>query len=266
MDPWLLGIAFFLLQSRLLAFLITVPIFGAPAVPAQFKLVLGAFLAAVLVASAPVEATARLRELGISATALDYRLLVLLVQELAIGLLLALVVTFILAAFQLAGFLQGYQMGFTIANVVDPLTQEQASIVGQALFFMGMLVFLAMDAHHLLLRGLVESVRLVPPGTFAYGGPAVALLLDLAQGTMLAALQIALPVVGTVLLVDLGLGVMARAVPQMNVFMVGLPLKASVGLFILVLSFGATGAVMELYMTQALDRWWWRLLPLLSGA
>lgn len=264
MDIALLGLTFFLLFTRYTAFLVSVPLFGAPAVPAQWKLVLGAFLAATTLLAAPVTLPQTVAASGLSVTGLDYRFLAMLISETALGLLLSLVVTFIFGAFQLAGFLQGFQMGYTVANVVDPLSQEQVSVLGQLLFFMGMLIFLAMDGHHLALRGLVESVRVVPPGSLALTGPAVDLLVRMLQGTFVAGLQIALPVVGTIFLVDLGLGVMARAVPQMNVFMVGLPLKASVGLIILILSFVMTGAIMELYMQQALDDWYWGLLPLLT--
>lgn len=266
MDLALFGLTFFLLFTRFTSFLVSVPLFGAPSVPAQWKIVLGAFLAGVTLLAAPVSTAQALIDAGVTAGAgLDYRFLLMLITETAMGLLLSLVVTTIFSAFQFAGFLQGFQMGYTVANVVDPLSQDQVSVLGQFLFFLGMLIFFAMDGHHLMLRGLVESVRIVPPGTMALTGPAVEVLILMMQSTMTAGFQIALPVIGTIFLVDLGLGVMARAVPNMNVFMVGLPLKAAVGMIIILISFSLTGAVMEMYLNTALDRWYWDLLPLLRS-
>jgi len=266
LDIALLGMTFFLLFTRFTSFLVSVPLFGAPAVPVQWKIVLGAFLAGTTLLAAPLTIPNALLAAGISPSAgLDYNFLLMLITETAMGLLLSLVVTTIFSAFQFAGFMQGFQMGYTVANVVDPLSQDQVSVLGQFLFFMGMLIFLAMDGHHLALQGLVESVRIVPPGTMALTGPAVEVLIRMLQATMIAGMQIALPVIGTIFLVDLGLGVMARAVPNMNVFMVGLPLKAAVGMIIILISFSLTGAVMEMYLNTALDRWYWDLLPLLRG-
>ncbi|HYE77658.1 MAG TPA: flagellar biosynthetic protein FliR [bacterium] len=260
MDPTPLLQAFFLLFIRFSSFFAAVPVLGAQTVPVQYKIALAAFLAGTTLAAAPV----LVPQLGATGPGLNYQYLGLIVSEIALGLLLALVVTGFFTAFQLAGYLMGFQMGFTMANVVDPVNQDQVSVLGQVLFFLALLAFLAIDGHHLLIRGMVDSVRLVPPGSLALSGPSVLMLVQLMQGIFWAGMQFSLPVVGTLFVVDVGLGVIARTVPQMNVFMVGLPLKAGVGLLVMVLSFGATSAVMELYMADALADWM-RLMPLLKG-
>lgn len=260
MDPTPLIQAFFLLFIRFSSFLATVPVLGAATVPVQHKLALSAFLAATTLAAAPL----LIPQLGSlsGGGGLNYTFLGLMISEIALGLLLSLVVTGFFSTFQLAGYLMGFQMGFTMANVIDPLNQEQVSVVGQLLFFLALLAFLALDGHHVLLRGLVDSVRIIPPGTLALNGPTTLYMVQLMQGLFLAALQFSLPVVGTLFVVDVGLGVLARTVPQMNIFMVGLPLKAGVGMLIMVLSFTATAAIMELYLGDALADWM-RLMPLL---
>ncbi|MEO7992846.1 MAG: flagellar biosynthetic protein FliR [bacterium] len=254
-------LAFILLFMRFTAFTTTVPLIGAQHVPPHVQIGLAAFLAAVSLAANPTIATSLVAH-GVGAHGLDFQFLGLVIAELAIGLLLSLVVTAWFTTMQLAGFLQGFQMGFTIANVVDPISQQQASIFGQLHFFIALLVFLAVDGHLLILRGMVESVRLIPPGELALTGPTVEVMVRLMQGIFWGGLQFALPVIGTILVIDLGLGVIARTVPQMNVFMVGLPLKAAVGLLILMLSFGATSSIYGFFLRQGIDQWM-RLMPLL---
>ncbi len=152
------------------------------------------------------------------------------------GLLVALLAMILFYAIQVAGSFIDMNMGFMIANVVDPQTGAQSPLVGTYLYTFAILFLLLVDGHHLLLDGVFYSYQFVPIDQLLLplGDESIVQYVVTTFSSMFViAFQMAFPIVGSIFLVDIALGMVSRAVPQMNVFVVGLPLKILVGLLLL---------------------------------
>jgi flagellar biosynthesis protein FliR len=164
-------------------------------------------------------------------------LMLMLLGELVIGLVLGLVVMFLFAAVQTGGQLIGFQMGFAMINVVDPLTGVSETVTSHFLYMVTLLVFLSLNGHLHMLKGLSMSFELVPPGTLIVNPTVAQGIIAFSAKLFVLAIKIASPVMVALFLVDLALALVAKAAPQMNVLFVGFPLKVSVGFLFLGLVF-----------------------------
>lgn len=181
----------------------------------------------------------------------------LCLAELAVGLALGFVAATLLEAMRLAGELLDLHIGLRAAELFDPATGVGAGLLGTACHLLAIVLLLALNGHHWLLRGLAASFGIVPVGT-ATLPLALAGLVDHLGATVFAmALRIAAPVMAALLLADLAFGLVARAVPQINVFLVGIPAKLALGLTVTALSvplFGHHLAGLTRLMAEAADR------------
>ncbi len=157
----------------------------------------------------------------------------MLAGELLLGMVLMLVVRFLFAAVQTGGQIIGFQMGFSMINVIDPLTGQQVVVTSHFLYMTTLLTFLALNGHLYLLQGLADSFALVPPGGILLGPALGQGLLRLAAGMFTLGVKIAAPVMAALFLVDLALALIGRAAPQMHVLILGFPIKIAVGFFFL---------------------------------
>lgn len=164
-----------------------------------------------------------------------------IISELLLGILLSLTAQLLFAAIQLAGQLIDTQMGFGIMNVVDPLSGTQAPLLGNFKYILAMLVFLQVDGHHLFLKALYDSYQANPIGGFGISGSIMEMLLRFFGEVFVTGLKLSLPIVGSLLITDMIMGIMSRTVPQMNIFMVGMPGK-------IILGFGVLLVTMPLYI------------------
>ncbi|WP_200966085.1 flagellar biosynthetic protein FliR [Insulibacter thermoxylanivorax] len=214
--------AFLLVLSRVTAFFVTVPIFSMRGVPAQFKVGIAFFVSLFTVLSMNVEPVP-----------MDGIYIMTVIREVLIGILLGFVAYLIFTVTQIAGSFVDMQMGFGIANVVDPMTGAQSPILGNLKFFLAVLTFLAIDGHHYLLMGIMNSYDWVPLDneffTRIYEGSVSTFLLRTLSTMFVLAFQLSAPLITALFLVDVALGMLARTAPQFNVFVIGLPLKILVG-------------------------------------
>lgn len=233
-------LSFLLTLMRVSLLLFMLPFFGGDSVPKPVK---GALCI--------VMALALHDTVGVSA---DYfpahpvMLVVMILGELLLGIMLSLVVRFIFAAVQTGGQLIGFQMGFSMVNVVDPMTGTSEAVTAHFLYMTTLLVFLCLDGHLLLLHALTESFRLVPPGELLLSAKLSSTILEFSSQMFYLAVKVAAPVMAAIFLVDLALALVGRAAPQMNILMIGFPLKISVGFFFLALLF----TVLSLYVNDYL--------------
>lgn len=181
-------------------------------------------------------------------------LVLILVREILLGALLALVASAVFAGIRFAGQLIGIQMGFSVASVIDPAGSGEVPLIGRFQELLALAVFLAADGHHLLLQGLSYSFEAVPPGGFPSLHDLPPLVLILGTTVFLTAIQVGAPVLGALFLTDTALGFVARAVPQMNVFLVGLPVKIMVGIFFLLVTTPLFGGLLTKYSSQIVAR------------
>ncbi len=213
---------FFLIFLRVGAILMSIPIFDSRGIPFFFKLALAFATGIVLFPLLKLDAvpgTSDLFTLGIS-----------VVGEIFLGLAIGFSVKLIFAGIQLAGQLAGYQMGLALANVMDPATSEQVPLLAQFNNLIGLLVFLTINAHYWFIKALAESFRLVPPLNVNFGSSLMVHLIQLSGNMFVIALQVGAPVIAAMLITSVAFGLVARTVPQMNVFIVAMPLKIGVGL------------------------------------
>ncbi|TMW73227.1 flagellar biosynthetic protein FliR [Alteribacter natronophilus] len=219
--------AFLLILVRMSAFIVTLPLFSYQNVPAQFKVGFAFFLTWIVFFT-----------YDWPALAIDGFFFTLIIKEALVGLTVGFAASLLLYAIQVAGGFIDIKMGFMIANVIDPQTGAQSPLTGSYLYTFALLFLLATDAHHLMLDGVYYSYQFVPLDQpfIPLGSEAVIMSVVTAVNTMfIIAFQMALPVVGSLFLIDVALGMISRTVPQVNVFVVGLPLKILAGLIMLFL-------------------------------
>lgn len=224
---------FLLIFARVLAFFVAMPLFSYRTIPTMFKIGFSFFMALIMLNT--VDATTLV---------IDHTFIFLLVKEVLVGLFIGLIAYIIISAIQVAGGFVDFQMGFAIANVMDPQTGAQSPLTGQYFYMFALLFLLAVDGHHLIIDGIYNSYAFIPVESFVpFGDRSIAdFVIDSFNYMFVAAFQMAIPIVGTLFLVDIALGIIARTVPQLNVFVVGLPLK-------ILVSFLAIFVFLALYIT-----------------
>jgi flagellar biosynthetic protein FliR len=174
----------------------------------------------------------------------------ILLRDVGLGLVLGYAANIVFSCFQVAGQIIDRQIGFGMVNIVDPQSGQQVPLVGNFLSLMAMLIFLAFDGHHFLLHALWSSWRLIPPGGGWNSSNLVWEVLRAITVMFIAGIEIATPILGALLLADLALAVLARTMPQLNIFVVGLPLKSLLGLFTLALSIPVYGVFLRTILAE----------------
>lgn len=227
--PWVANVL--LLSVRLAALLLVTPLLQALPVPGTVRVLLVLALAAAIALPLPPVALAG----GLGA------LFAALLQEAAVGATLGLGVSMAFAGFALAGRLLDVQVGFGIGQVFDPQTRSQVPVLSAAFGLAGVLLFFLVNGHHALMRGVAYSLERVPPGRPWAPGADAAAVLQQAAGLFTLGFALAAPVVLFLLLVEFALGVIARNLPQVNIFVLGLPVKVLAGLLALALWAGGMG-------------------------
>ena len=180
--------------------------------------------------------------------ALSLASLLIILQQLLIGIAMGFVVELVTQVFVIAGQLIAMQTGLGIATTVDPSQGASVVVVSQWLLFMVSLVFLALNGHLVLIEILADSFRTLPVGFDGLGAEAFGLIVSWSGWMFAAALVISLPAMTALLIVNLAFGVMTRAAPQLNIFALGFPVTMIVGLFILWLSMGDMAQSFQGYM------------------
>lgn len=173
-----------------------------------------------------------------------------LFPEFLLGLTLGLTARLVFAAVQFAGQLAGEQIGFGIANVIDPTQSAEISIVAQTWFLFSLLFFLAIDGHHIFISAILRSFELVP--LFAAQMPADLLhLMNRSVAEMFAiGILCAAPVLAAMLITNMAMGLVAKAVPQVNIFIESFPIRIALGLLIMGVTFTALGSLLAKQFTR----------------
>lgn len=221
--------SFLLTLLRISIIIFFLPFFGAGNIPTRIKALIALILSFVLWPYLHFPAH--------YFPAHPFAILLMLLGETILGLTLALLIQFLFAAIQTGGQIIGFQMGFAMINVVDPVTGISEAVTAHFLYMVSILTFLALNGHLILLQGLAESFKLVPPGSVFLSPLLVENILKFSGQIFVLAIKIAAPVMAALFLVDLALALISRAAPQMNVLFVGFPLKIAVGFLFLAFLF-----------------------------
>jgi flagellar biosynthesis protein FliR len=236
--------AFLLIFVRITSFFLMMPLFSYRTIPNNHKIGLGFFLSWIVYYT-----------LDIPVFEIDASYYMLIIKEVLVGIIIGFVSYMMLSAVQIAGGLIDFQMGFAIANVIDPQTGAQSPLMGQYLYTVSLLFLLTINGHHLLIDGIYHSYQYISleQAWIPFGEEHMLeyILRSFAHMFMIA-FQMAIPVVACLFLVDVGLGIMARTVPQLNIFVVGVPIKIFVSFVVLIIVMSAMMMVMTNLMETML--------------
>lgn len=228
MEAFITYLPYFLLVFvRLTSFFISAPIFSMRGVPNQFKI--GFAFVVAFISSFYVPFQDKLP--------LDLTFILFAVKEVLIGLLLGFITQLLFYAVQVAGGLIDMQAGFAMANVIDPRTGAYVPITGNFKNILATFYFLTIDGHHILIRGVIASYKAIPIDRMwaPFGSENVLMFITKVFSQMFySAFLIAAPVVVALFLVDLSLGIIAKTVPQFNIFVVGMPIKVIASFLMLI--------------------------------
>jgi flagellar biosynthetic protein FliR len=235
-------LSFFLTMFRISIVLFLLPFFGGNSIPNTIKGVL------VLVLSLAVWPQLSFPGALFPGTGVGLALMVL--GELILGLTLGLLVQFLFGAIQFGGQIIGFQMGFSMVNVVDPITGVSNAVTAHFLYMCTMLTFLVLNGHLELLKAVGMSFEYIPPGGLLITPNLAEHIFKFSNLMFILAIKIAAPVMTALFLVDLALALISRAAPQMHVLVLGFPVKISVGFLFLGLLFN----IMSIYVTDFLQQ------------
>ncbi len=207
---------------------VVAPIFGRRNIPTYFKIGFAFFTALILVNTTAVQTVEYDDNL------IGYALLVS--KEFLIGLSMGYVAYLTYNAIYIAGEIIDMQIGFGVVNVLDPVSNIQVPVTSNLYFIISMLLFLSMNGHHMLIKALFDSFAELPPGDAVFRAEISDNILGIFGTVLSTGVRIAAPVVATVLILDVALGTISKMVPQMNIFVIGMPLKIIIGLIIIVIT------------------------------
>ena len=233
---------FLLVLIRMSGLFILSPIFGRRNVPTVFKIGFSLFLTIIFINTLEVP------ELSLFDNIFMY--VIYIVKELVVGMIIGYVTYVIMSALYLAGQLIDMQIGFGMVNVIDPMTNIQIPLTSNFYYMYTILIFLTMNGHHMLIQALFESFEMIPVEQITFNTGLMENIALIMKDMFLIAVRIASPIIAAIFVVDVILGVLSRTMPEMNVFMLGMPIKIIVGLLVIAITFmasvGITEAITEL--------------------
>jgi flagellar biosynthesis protein FliR len=235
-----LAASFLLVFGRIGTMLMLLPGLGEQNISARMRLTAALVLAAVLL---PLHRAAYQIDTGALAP-----VIVMLVEEILIGAMLGLTARLTISALEVAGSVVAQQLGLGFVTAVDPTQGEQGALIGNFLTMLGITLIFATDMHHLVIAALNDSYTLFAPGEVPAVGDIAALFTRVVAGAFRIGIQLSAPFLVFGLMFNIGLGILSRLMPQMQVFFVALPLSILLGLMFLVL---VIGAMMGLFLDYA---------------
>jgi len=213
---------FMLVLARVSVFLFLFPIFSSSAFPNQLKIGLALVLALLFYTVVPVDPARFPRDIPTFGLMLG--------AEILVGFTLGLCLRIFFAGVQMAGELIGFQVGFSMINIMDPQSGENVSIMDQIGYWVCLIIFLVLNGHHIIIMSMIDSFELVPVGGFVMHTAIPPRVMDVAAGLFVDAVKISAPVIAVLTFVNTGFGLVAKFSPQTNVMIVAFPVKIVVGL------------------------------------
>lgn len=241
--PWLL--AFVMVLARITGLFLIAPFYSAGMAPTLIKMgLVGTLTLVVMIQTGPMPLVGDFNAV---------RMIGLVAGELLVGYLMGLVMAVLFASVHFAGQLIGTQMGLTMANLVDPTTHQQSSLVGTILSAVTMLLFLAFDGHLMILRALFDSWQVVPLNKVWPNGEVILPeLIRTGARVFEIGFRMSLPVMVATLFINIGLAIIARTVPQVNVFQLGFILTILMGIVMLGMSLPGLNVVFKNLFLEAI--------------
>ena len=219
---------FLLMLTRITGIFIVSPFFGSINIPKYIRVGAALFMSVTFFPAVNNMTVAKFPSMLIA-----YAAAVLV--ELFVGWLIGFVAYVTLAAINMAGKVMDMQVGFSIVNVMDPTSGQQSPLIGSFLYNLGIIILLVTNGHYMILSALVESFRAVPIMGMQGNLALTDLMINFTNGIFATGVKIAMPVTFAIMLTNVSLGILARTMPQLNIFVVGIPLQIIIGMFVLII-------------------------------
>lgn len=236
---------FLLIFMRMTGLFILSPVFGRRNVPAYVKIGVSFMMAVVLLNTVPLQSMDMINNIWLYAWTLF--------KELLIGMAIGYITTLAFSAILIAGQIIDFQIGFGMVNAFDPVNEVSVPIVGNLVNLISLLVFFGLDGHHVLISILFDSYKTLPVGRFSIKPDILWYILNVFVQAFIWAIKLAIPLMAVLLLTEVMLGILSRAFPQMNVFVMGMPLRLMIGLIMLLLIVPVYVDLMEPLFTDMFD-------------
>ncbi len=230
--------------TRILGLISTAPLFGNVSVPARVKIGLGVLLSMIIAPTVP------------TLPALDpmsLRGLLILVQQLVIGISMGFAMRIVFACIEMAGEISSMTMGLGFATFYDPQSRGHSSAISQFMALLMLMIYLATDLHLALLSTLAQTFVSLPISEAAISGAGFQQVAIWGGRIFSAGVQLSLPIVAALLITNMALGILTRAAPQLNIFAIGFPITLGVGLSMLALSLSYLAVPMEHVMREGVS-------------
>ena len=222
---------FFLVFLRVTGMFVVSPIFGRQNLPSYYKVGFSFFVSLIMMNSVAIVSPA------MYGNVLEYAYFA--VREFLVGASIGFIPYLMFSAIYMAGQMIDMKIGFSMVNVLDPVSNIQIPITANFYFIICMLMFVTVNAHHMVILTISRSYSFIPLGHINIDGDLINALLRLFSNIFVVGFRMAAPIVFTIFLTDVALGIISKAMPQINVFMVGMPLKILVGLVIMIITMPA---------------------------
>jgi flagellar biosynthetic protein FliR len=214
-------IRFAVVLTRLSGIMLLAPFYANQMFPVPIRVAFTLMSAFVLAPSLPLKHISV--DLNLS------NMIALLVGEIFIGLLLGFVAMCVMAGLQFAGQIISFQLGFSLINAIDPQSSVESPVFSLLYNYIGLLFFLLMDGHHWFLQAIHDSFNVLSIGGFQIHGPLAEQIVRFSTQVLIIGIKIAGPILAVTVITDVLIGVVGRTAPQINIMIVGMPLKLLVG-------------------------------------
>ncbi|MTI48006.1 flagellar biosynthetic protein FliR [Sporosalibacterium faouarense] len=226
---------FLLILVRSTGLFVITPIFSRKNIPNILKIGLAFFMSLIIFSVIDYDAE----------VFNDLSMVLLIIKEFAVGLIIGFISYVFFTSMYIAGQIIDMQIGFGMVNVLDPQHNVQLPITGNFYYILAALIFLTTNGHHLLIRALVDSYSLIPIGSFAFSNDLTTQMISIFGQVFVIGFKIASPIIATIFLANVLLGILAKTMPQMNVFVVGMPFKVAVGLLVLIFTIPIFSVILQ---------------------
>ncbi len=225
---------FLLIMARVGGIFLTGPVYSNRMIPRQVRILMTVILSLIMFTGLQFKTPVIPAKIG--------PFTLYLISEIMVGLVIGFVAQLTFAAIQFAGQAMDMQIGFGIVNVIDPVYGIQAPLIGSFQNVLALLLFLATNGHHYMIAALYQSFHKIPVFGLTGGKELTQVMIDLFGNMLVTGLKLGIPVAGAIFVAEVALGMIARTVPEMQVWFVGIPAKIFIGLLLLTM-------ILPIYLT-----------------
>lgn len=215
-------ILFFIVSIRVVAMLISSPVFSMRQIPAFIKvalsLIIGYMMSSTMIAANFVMPGSNIE------------FLIVCSKELLVGLIIGFIATLIFNAVRSSAQMMDFSIGFSMSSYYDPSTSSTSTVLERLFNWIALMIFLSFNFHHVLIEAIIKSFEIIPPGVMAFNSNVFTHIVSIFSHSFLVSIQLAAPIIIVLFLTDFTLGLISRAVPQIHIFILGMPIKVLAGL------------------------------------